>query len=172
MGAMGIMVPMVESAEQAQRLVDSAKYPPVGRRGAAFGIAHDDYTGGDLVDKIASANRETLLIAQIETARGLESVGQIAAVNGIDVLWIGQFDLTNSLGIPGQFDHPRFVDALQRVVQACRQHNKVAGFMVTSPANGQAMLDQGFRILAYSGDLWLYQTALQQGLAELRQHVR
>jgi 2-dehydro-3-deoxyglucarate aldolase/4-hydroxy-2-oxoheptanedioate aldolase len=171
MGSMGIMVPMVESAEQAQRLVDSAKYPPVGRRGAAFGVAHDDYTAGDLVGKISSANQETLLIAQIETARGLESVNQIAAVSGIDVLWIGQFDLTNSLGIPGQFDHPRFTDAVKRVVSACREHGKVAGFMVTDAANGRAMLEQGFRILAYSGDLWLFQSALRQGLAELRKHA-
>jgi 2-keto-3-deoxy-L-rhamnonate aldolase RhmA len=172
MGAMGIMVPMVESADQAGKIVQSARYPPQGRRGAAFGIAHDDYTGGNLVEKIASANTETLLIAQIETARGLENADQIAAVPGIDVLWIGQFDLTNSLGIPGQFDHPRFVEAVQTVIRACRQHDKTAGYMVTDAVGGRAMLDQGFRILAYSGDLWLYQAALRQGVADLRQHVR
>src|SRR5262245_1072377 len=91
-GAMGIMVPMVESAEQAARLVASAKYPPIGRRGAAFGVAHDDYAGGHIVEKMNSANRETLLIAQIETAAGVQYVDAIAAVPGIDVLWIGHFD--------------------------------------------------------------------------------
>jgi 2-keto-3-deoxy-L-rhamnonate aldolase RhmA len=105
-GAMGLMVPMVESAEQAWAIVDSAKYPPLGRRGAAFGMAHDDYSGGDISEKMASANDEVLLIAQIETARGVENLDAIAAVDGIDVLWIGHFDLTNSLGIPGQFSHP------------------------------------------------------------------
>src|SRR5688500_2256523 len=88
MGAMGVMAPMVESADQARRLVASAKYPPQGRRGAAFSIAHDDYAGGDLVEKVESANRESLLIAQIETAAGVENVEAIAAVEGIDVLWI------------------------------------------------------------------------------------
>ena len=77
---------IVESAEQATKLVASAKYPPVGRRGAAFGVAHDDYTGGDIMEKIRSANTETLLIAQIETAAGLENVEEIAAVEGVDVL--------------------------------------------------------------------------------------
>ena len=105
-GSMGIMVPMVETVEQAQTIAASAKYPPLGRRGAAFGVAHDDYTGGDIADKIASANSQSHLIAQIETARGVENAEAIAAVEGIDVLWIGHFDLTNSLGIPGQFEHP------------------------------------------------------------------
>src|SRR6476661_5529775 len=88
MGAAGIMAPMVESAEQAQRLVQFTKYPPVGRRGSAFSIAHDDYRGGDIVEKINTANSETLLLAQIETAAGLENVDAIAAVPGIDVLWV------------------------------------------------------------------------------------
>src|SRR5262245_3062086 len=114
MGAMGIMAPMVESAEQAARLVASAKYPPQGRRGAAFGVAHDDYSGGDLTEKITSANRETLLIAQIETVAGVRNVDAIAAVPDIDVLWIGHFDLSNSLGIPGQFVHPDFKDAVKQ----------------------------------------------------------
>src|SRR6476659_390897 len=68
MGAMGIMVPMVESGAQRKKIVESAKYPPLGRRGPAFTIAHDDYTAGDIVEKMQTANRETLLIAQIESA--------------------------------------------------------------------------------------------------------
>jgi 2-dehydro-3-deoxyglucarate aldolase/4-hydroxy-2-oxoheptanedioate aldolase len=172
MGALGVMSPMVESADQARRLVQSAKYPPVGRRGAAFGIAHDDYTGGAVAEKIESANRETLLFAQIETAEGLNHVEEIAAVDGIDVLWIGQFDLTNFLGIPGQFDHPRFHEAVDRVLAACRQHHKVPGFLVTNIDGGRALLDRGFRALAYGGDLWIYQAALQQGVSALQQHAR
>ena len=171
MGAMGVMVPMVESAQQAETIVASAKYPPIGRRGAAFGVAHDDYSGGDIVQKISTANSETQLIAQIETAAGVENVNAIAAVDGIDVLWIGHFDLSNSLGIPGQFDHPRFRDALDEVLAACRQHGKVPGFMAGSIDNGKSLLDQGFRVLAYGGDLWLYQNAVRDGLAALNLHA-
>lgn len=170
MGAMGIMIPMCESADQARTLVESAKYPPVGRRGAAFTIAHDDYTGGDIVEKIRTANSETLLLAQIETAAGLRNVNEIAAVEGIDVLWIGHFDLSNSLGIPGQFDHPRFQDALAQVLEACRRHHKVPGFLASDIAAGKRLLDQGFRMLAYGGDLWLYQAAVREGVEALQRH--
>ena len=171
MGAMGIMVPMVESVAQARKIVESAKYPPIGRRGAAFTVAHDDYTGGDIVEKIQTANSQTLLIAQIETAVGVRNVNEIAAVEGIDVLWIGHFDLSNSLGIPGQFDHPQFQDAVAQVLAACRHHKKAAGFLANDIAGGQRLLDQGFRMLSYGGDLWLYQAVLQSGVDALQKHA-
>ena len=167
-GAMGLMVPMVESEAQARLIVRSAKYPPLGGRGAAFGIAHDDYTGGDVAAKIASANAEQLLIAQIETAAGVEQVEAIAAVEGIDVLWIGHFDLTNSLGIPAQFEHPGYLRAVDQVLEAAQRHAKAAGFMVSSVEQGQALQAKGFRCLAYWGDLWIYQEALRQGITGIR----
>src|SRR5262249_38137742 len=92
-GAMGIVVPLVADAAQARTIVDCAKYPPEGRRGVAFGVAHDDYQGGDLLAKIRQTNDEVMLLAQIETTEGLNHVDAIAAVDGIDALWIGQFDL-------------------------------------------------------------------------------
>ncbi len=167
-GAMGLMVPMVETEEQARRIVAAAKYPPRGRRGAAFGVAHDDYQGGDIVAKMAAANAEGLLIALIETARGVENVERIAAVEEIDVLWIGHFDLTNSLGIPGQFEHRDYQAAVDRVLAACAAHGKAAGFMVASVDEGRQALARGFRCLAYWGDIWLYRQALADGIAALR----
>lgn len=169
MGAMGIMVPMCESADQARLLVSSAKYPPVGRRGAAFGIAHDDYRGGSITETIQSANDETLLIAQIETDRGLENVEEIAAVPGIDALWIGLYDLTLSLGVAGQMNHPVVLAATDRVFAACRVHNKSPAVLVTSIAEGEAQLARGFKLIAYGGDLWLYQAALRAGIMKLRE---
>lgn len=106
LGARGVMIPMVESAEQAQAIVQACRYPPAGRRGAAFGFAQCDYLGGDVGEKVRQANERTMVIAQIETERGLERVEEIAAVEGVDVLWVGQFDLSNFLGIPGRFDDP------------------------------------------------------------------
>lgn len=168
MGALGLMVPMVESAAQAREIVSYAKYAPLGNRGAAFGIAHDDYSGGEPAAKMSSANDEGLILAQIETRAGVDAADEIAAVDGIDLLWVGQFDLTTSLGIPAQFDHPDYFNALDRVIAACNANGKTAGMMVTSQEEGKAMLAKGFRCLAYWGDLWIYGAALGAGLAALR----
>jgi 2-dehydro-3-deoxyglucarate aldolase/4-hydroxy-2-oxoheptanedioate aldolase len=167
-GAMGIMIPMVETPEQARQMVQSAKYPPFGRRGAAFGFAHDDYRGGDVAEKIRGSNQEVLLIALIETATGIENLEAIAAVDGIDVLWIGHFDLTNSLGIPAQFEHPRFVEAVDRLLAICLQSGKAAGMMASDVDHARALLTRGFRCIAYSGDIFIYQQALAQALAAIR----
>ncbi|MGI8474975.1 MAG: HpcH/HpaI aldolase family protein [Thermomicrobiales bacterium] len=167
-GAMGLMVPMVEDAEQAQLIVRSSKYFPEGGRGAAFGVAHDDYRGGEVSATMASANAEGMLIAQIETVKGVENAEAIAATPGIDCLWIGHFDLTQSLRIPAQFDDPRFQQAVDRVLAACASQGKAAGIMAGSVDVGKEWLRRGFRAVAYSGDLWIYQQALAQGLKELR----
>ncbi len=169
-GASGIMVPMVETAEQARLVVSSAKYPPLGNRGAAFGIAHDDYEAAeDAISGMRNANDQTLLIAQIETRRGTDNVDEIAAVEGLDVLWIGHNDLTNSMGIPGRFDHPDYLRAIDRFLEACRRHGKAPGIMSTGVDEARAQLDQGFRCVAYWGDIWLYARALRQGLAAIRE---
>ncbi|MCH8828927.1 MAG: aldolase [Planctomycetes bacterium] len=167
-GAMGLMFPMVQNGEQAQSIADCSKYPPTGRRGAAFGIAHDGFRPGDILESMQSANRESLIIAQIETREGLQNVDEIAAVSGIDALWIGHFDLTNSLGIPGQFDHPQFQAAVDRVLECCRRHNKIPGFMAADIDDGKSLLARGFRAIGYGGDLWIYQQALCEGIAALR----
>ena len=165
---MGIMVPMVGDAAQAEMIVQSAKYPPLGQRGAAFHMAHDGYAGGDVLEKMRSANDEVVLIAQIENRSGLENVERIAAVDGIDILWIGQFDLSNFLGIPGQFTHPTFLDAIKRVTEACQRYGKTAAFMVPSVEEGLERMRQGFRCVAYWGDLWIYQQGLKQESQRLK----
>lgn len=168
-GAMSIMVPMVESAEQARNIVAFANYPPVGRRGAAFGVAHDDYAPGAVADKIAAAARRTQIIVQIETARGAEAAEEIAAVEEVDVLWLGHFDLTNFMGIPAQFQHPDYLKAVKRIVAATEKHGKVAGFMATDENWARDYLAHGFRMMAYGLDSGLYQTALSRGLTTMRE---
>jgi 2-keto-3-deoxy-L-rhamnonate aldolase RhmA len=170
-GAAGLMIPMVESADQARDVVSWATYPPHGVRGAAFGVAHDNYAEGGAVDYMTRVNRDNVIITQIETVTGLEAVEDIAAVDGVDVLWVGHFDLTNSMGIPGQFDHPRYLAALDRVAAAARAHAKTAGFMPTSPPEARMLLERGYRMLAYGGDLWLYRAALRAGLTQVRSAV-
>ena len=168
MGAMGIMAPMVETADEARLLVQSAKYPPIGRRGSAFSIAHDDYRNDPIPDVVRSSNEEVLVIVQIETATGLTNLEEIAAVPEVDVLWIGLYDLTNSLGIPGQMQHPQIESAIDRVIAACHKNNKIPAVLVTSIEEGRAQIQRGFKLIAYGGDVWIYQSALKQGLAAVR----
>jgi 2-keto-3-deoxy-L-rhamnonate aldolase RhmA len=164
LGAMGIIAPMVDTVEQAQALVQSAKYPPLGRRGAAFGVSHDDYVGGDVLAKMTSANEETMLVTLIETVTGLENVEKIAAVPGIDVVWLGHFDLTASMGIPAQFTNPRYIAAVERIAAAAAASRKPAGFMASSVEEATFMLKKGYRCVAYWGDLWIYGQALKSGI--------
>ena len=130
-GALGVMVPMVGTAAEAAHIVACTRYPPAGRRGAAFGFAHDDYQGGDVAAKIAAIHERTLVIPQIETVEGLNNVEAIAAVPGVDALWLGHFDLTNFMGIPGGFRHPDYLAAVKRIVAACDAHGKAAAFLAT-----------------------------------------
>ena len=168
LGAMGIMAPMVGTAEEARHIVSCTRYPPDGRRGAAFGFASDDYQGGSVTEKIRIANARTLVICLIETEEGVQNVDEIAAVPGVDVLWLGHFDMTNFLGIPAQFDHPKYVDAIERMVAAARKHNKVLGFMSADDDWSRAYWDKGFRLFAYGVDSMLLQGALSAGLESLR----
>jgi 2-keto-3-deoxy-L-rhamnonate aldolase RhmA len=168
-GAMGLLIPLVNSPDQVRYAIECATYPPRGKRGCAFAMSHDDYQGGDLAAKMRHANENLLMIAQIETAEGLGNVDAIAAVDGVDALWIGQFDLTASLGIPGQFDHPKFVDATRRILDACHKHNKAAALAVMDVDQLCAGPANGFRLLVYLADLWIYQQALRQCFQAVRE---
>jgi 2-keto-3-deoxy-L-rhamnonate aldolase RhmA len=171
LGAMGILVPMVRDAAQAREIVGMCKYPPKGLRGAAFGVAHDDYVEGDVNTKMEQANAGVLLIAMIETVGALEQVRDIAAVDGLDVLWVGHFDLTASMGMAGNFDHPNYNAALVAVADACQQHGKAAGIMVADANAARHVLELGFRCIAYNVDIAIYRGALHRGLTEVRAAV-
>lgn len=167
LGALGVMIPGCESADEARLLVESARFPPAGKRG--FGLLYQDvWEPGGLPQTLAKSNDETLLIAQIETVAGLDAVEEIAAVDGIDVLWIGQFDLTASLGIPGQFETDAFRDAVARVLAAANAAGKHVGMVCATVEDCRAMLAQGLSIVGFSFDTWLLEGALRAGLAELR----
>ena len=167
-GAFGVMVPMVGTADEARHIVSCTRYPPLGRRGAAFGFAHDDYQGGDVAEKISALHERTMVIPQIETAEGLANVEAIAAVPGVDALWLGQFDLSNFLGIPGQFKHPTFVSAVERIVAACEANGKAAALLAMDDDWARDYGTKGFRLMAYGVDSLMLQGALAHGLELLR----
>ena len=169
MGAEGIMIPMVGNAGEAKAIVDCMKYYPMGKRGVALGVAHDNYSGGSVPEKLAAANERTTLFCQIETAEGAENADAIAAVDGVDVLWVGHFDLSVSLGIPGEFDNPKFLKAIEQTVAATKKHKKSLGRLVPTTYLGIALYKQGFDFCCYSGDVWVLRDALTQAMNTLRE---
>jgi len=172
MGAEGLMVPMVGTAAEAKSIADSMKYHPAGKRGVALQVAHDRYRSGAVTDKLKAANEFTTLFCQIETAEGVANADAIAAVNGVDCLWVGHFDLSVSLGIPGQFDHPKFKESIEKVVAATRKRKKALGRLVPTVDQGVAFFAQGFDFICYSGDVWVLHNALAEAIAALRTKCR
>ena len=167
-GAEGIMLPMVGTAEEAARIAAHAKYPPHGDRGVALGVAHDRYAPGAPVTKLRAANKRVAVFLLVETREGVENVDEIAAVDGVDGIWIGHFDLSTSLGVPGQFDHPDLIAAEDRVARACARHKKSFGCLVMSVERGIAAYHAGYDMICYSGDVWLLRETLASGIADVK----
>ncbi|MDH4176629.1 MAG: aldolase/citrate lyase family protein [Thermoleophilia bacterium] len=169
-GALGVMVASVETAAEARSIADAARFPPLGRRGFGLALQHDDFPPGGLGATLDHVNGTTMTLAQIETASGLDAVEAIAAVDGIDVLWIGHNDLSVSLGIPGDFACDTFQRAVDRILAAGDARGKPVGILCGSVEEGVAHLDRGFRLIAYGLDILLYQDALRLGVARLGRH--
>ncbi len=166
-GAQGIVPPMM-TRPQAERVANFMKYPPQGGRGVALGIAHDGYRPGPAAEKIQQANRDTVFVALIETVEGLADVEKIAAMDAVDALFIGHFDLTCSMGINAEFDHPDFKAAMDRVVSAAKANDKKAGRMAATPEEAAMLYEAGFDLILCADDISLFQATLTDDVAEIR----
>jgi len=167
-GADGVMLPMVGNVAEAKSIIHSMKYVPTGGRGVILRCAHDQYTAGPTMEKLAEANARSVLFAQIETAEGVENADAIAALPEVDCLWVGHFDLSCSLGIPGEFDHPKFTQAIDAVVAAARANDTALGRLVPDVTGAVELYKQGFDFIAYSADAWILGDALRTGLNDIR----
>ena len=168
MGAEGLMLPMVGNVDEVRHIVNSMKYHPVGKRGVALQVAHDRYRPGEVAEKFLAANKRTTLFCQIETEEGVKNAEKMAAIDGVDCLWVGHFDLSVSLGIPGQFDHPDFKKAIDKTIAATKKHKKALGRLVPTVELGVAFYRQGFDFICYSGDVWVLHNALAEAVTKLR----
>jgi 2-dehydro-3-deoxyglucarate aldolase/4-hydroxy-2-oxoheptanedioate aldolase len=168
LGALGIMMPNVRSAEEARRFVEAAKYPPWGRRGMGLGGAHTLYRMPDSKEYAEWANAQTVLMAQIESPEAVAAIDDILAVPGIDLGWVGQYDLTLNMGIVGQFDHPDFLAAQRRVAEACARQGKGAGCQPGSVALAREWFDAGYNVISLGTDIGVYQRALERFLGDVR----
>jgi 2-keto-3-deoxy-L-rhamnonate aldolase RhmA len=169
MGAEGLIAPMISTAAQAQAMVDSIKYFPRGKRGVGLQMAHDRYQAAPVAEALHNANERTAVICLIETADGAKNADAIAAIADVDCLWVGHFDLSVSLGIPGQFDNPAFTAAMDNIVSAAKKHDKALGRLVPNTDQGIHYYKQGFDFCCYSGDVWVLRDALGAAVKTLRE---
>ena len=166
LGARGVMVPRVETRKQAEEIVSQLRYAPEGNRGVALGFAHDLYRAGG-PQFFAKANEETAVILLLETAKAFENLEEIISVPGVDIAWVGHYDLTVSMGIPTQFDHPRFLAAMDALVSACRRHGVAPGFLPPSPEAAVHWIAKGFRVISLGSDIGVF----LDGIRKFRAHV-
>jgi 2-dehydro-3-deoxyglucarate aldolase/4-hydroxy-2-oxoheptanedioate aldolase len=172
MGAEGLIAPMISTVAQAQAMVDAVKYFPAGRRGVGLQMAHDNYRAAPVADALKAANDRTAVICLIETAEGARNVDAIAALPGVDGLWVGHFDLSVSLGIPGEFGHPKFEIAMDGIIAAAKKHGKALGRLVPNVEQGITFHRQGFDFICYSGDVWVLRDGLAAASKAIREGVR
>ena len=163
LGALGLMIPMVESAAQAREIVDYARYAPAGRAVSPSTTPTTSRPTGYL-PRSRRPTARSLLMAQIETVAGVENVEEIAAVDGIDLLWIGHFDLTTSLGTPGGFWNEAHTAAVDRVLAAGAAAGKPVGSLANDVADARRLLEKGFRPIVL-GDSPVFAGALTSALA-------
>ena len=167
-GADGVMAPLVNSAAEARAIVEAVRYFPEGRRGIGQVQMHDRYRVGPFAPKAAAENAAIALFLQIESREGVDASDAIAAVPGVDCLWIGHMDLSCSLGTAAQFDTAEFTDAVRTVVAAAARHGKKAGRVVRNAEEGAMLHAEGFHCLALSTDTQVYLAALSSGITALR----
>ncbi len=156
------MVPMVNTPDDAMKIVSSSKYPPRGIRGAGFGFAHDNYINQDPLSYIKKANNSLINIIQIETKKGLENVKEIASIDGVDCLWVGHFDLTNFLGVPGDFSSKIYLDAINEIVIAANSYKKSLGIMVNSKQELETYSKLGFNMIAVGTEMNILSRSISQ----------
>lgn len=166
-GAQGVHVPQVNSRETAVNVAKAARYHPEGMRGVAVPRALS-YGLRPLGEVLSEANRELLLIAHCENSEGLDRLDEIASVEGIDLIFVGPYDLSQSLGVPGDIFHPSMVKAVSRALGAISGAGKPAGIFVTSTDEAKRRIDEGFRYIAYSMDSLLFGNACRDFLSTLK----
>jgi len=170
LGAHGIMVPRVNSADDARAAVAALRYQPVGVRGVAKMNRACGF-GTDFAKYFASANSSLLGVIQIETLESLKNLDSIAEIEGVDVLFVGPADLSQSLGIFGQFENAAFLDAVGRTADAARRHGKAAGILLSKPDDLRKYWNLGYRFLACSSDGGLLNDAARRLAASLRSAI-
>ncbi len=154
-GADGIIVPMVSNADEVKKIISWMKYPPLGKRG--FGIARAQGYGFDFNEYISHWNRVSSLIVQIESIEAVNNIEEVVSFDEVDAVMVGPYDISGSLGIPGQLERPKVKDAAKRVIAACRKYKKGCGTQVIEPdmKNVAAKIEDGYTFIVLASDIFV-----------------
>ncbi len=171
-GAMGIIAPLINSADEARELVRSVKYPPLGERGVGYGRSHS--YGFEFDSYMAIANKNTIVCVQIEHIKAVENIDEIFSVPGVDAAFIGPYDLSASMGITAKFDNPEYIAAWEKILNKCVQHDIVPGIHVVQPDYKESIekINKGFSMIAYSLDITIIGTQCRSALKKIREELR
>jgi len=168
-GAEGIIFPRVESPELLEKAVSWTKFPPVGVRGCAMSGFHYNFEQATVPELMAHANEHSLVVLQIETQRAFEACDELLSVAGVDVVMVGPLDLSISLGVPGEFEHPKLIAMIERIVECCRRHRIVPGIQVRDVALAQFWRDRGMLFLGCGNEVVMLHERAKQVVGALRE---
>lgn len=168
MGAMGVIVPLVSTAEEAKRAVSAAKYPPQGERGFCFSRMND--YGEKFGEYLQEANDDIAVVVMIESKEAIDNIDKILAVDGVDGVFIGPYDLSGSYGIPGQTSHRLVNEGCRKVLDACKRAGKSAGLHVVLPTEEgiKKAISDGFTFIAVGVDTVFLNEASKKAFAIAR----
>ncbi len=169
-GALGIIVPHIESREEAMAVVQAAKYPDIGNRSFSSALPHLRFRAVSAPDAMRAINAQTTVVAMIESAKGVEHADDIASVPGIDIVHVGTNDLANGLGVAGQLDHPSVRQAYQQIWRACQKHGKHLGVggLASKPEFTDELIQMGARYLTTGSDLGFMLGGMAEKAGRLR----
>jgi 4-hydroxy-2-oxoheptanedioate aldolase len=169
-GAEGIMFPRIHTLKEAKQAISSLYYPPDGVRGVAKLVRASSY-GQNFSDYLSRQKQDIVGIIQVETEEILSCLDEVAALDGVDVLFVGPMDLSMALGIFGQFNHPVFVNAIETTANAARQAGKTCGILLPSPAYFPVWHEMGYRFFTGGGDLAFVSTGAANMLKKLKEII-
>lgn len=165
-GAAGVEVPQIGLKTEAEAVVDAAKFSPLGHRGVCRFVRAADYSATARAEYFARAN-EALVVLQLE-GNATEEYEKIADVPGVDILFIGPYDLSQALGLPGEIEHPKVLEAIRGIIAMAKRKGKTVGVFADSTAQAQRWIDAGVQYIAYSVDVGLFYAACRETVSALR----
>jgi 2-keto-3-deoxy-L-rhamnonate aldolase RhmA len=166
--AQGIILPRVEDPKVLEEALSWMRFPPVGKRGYGVNTTMIGYETHSFPEIIEHQNRNLLAICQFETVTAMERADELLSVKGLDVIMVGPADLSISLGIPGQFDHPMLIETVDRLIEKCRRHNVVPGIQTRSVAMSKFWAERGMRFVGSSAEHALLLEKAKEAVAQLR----